>query len=292
MSPRDGATVVAASTPGARLPTVTSLRRRFYPDAVSRDPVARFVNRLDTIVKPGHRVLDIGAGAGELNAYALKGRVRQIVGVDLDPRVSANPLLDAGLSADIYALPFRDNSFDVVFSIYVLEHVNSPARLTAEIARVLRPGGVCLFLTPNVFHYVTMASRLTPTSFHRWANERRGRASDDTFPTCYQLNSRRALERHFSAAGLHTVAIEAIEVQPNYLTFSPLAYLLGVGYERMVNATELLSAFRVNLIGLFRKPIPTRCRPSQGSPKGCCQEDFFSGLFGSFRKMAPQVAEQ
>jgi SAM-dependent methyltransferase len=240
------------------LPTVTSLRRRFYPDVVQRDPVARFVNGLDAIVKPGDRVLDIGAGAGELNAYALKGRVQQIVGVDRDPRVSANPLLDTGLSADIYALPFRDGSFDVAFSIYVLEHVDRPAQLTAEIARVLRPGGVCLILTPNVFHYVTMLSRLTPTSFHRWANERRGRASDDTFPTCYQLNSRRALKHHFSAAGLQTIAIDAIEVQPNYLTFSPVAYALGVGYERTVNATERLSSFRVNLIGLFRKPGPTR----------------------------------
>jgi SAM-dependent methyltransferase len=240
------------------LPTVTSLRRRFYPDVVQRDPVARFVKRLDAIVKTGDRVLDIGAGAGELNTYALKGRVRQLVGIDLDPRVVSNPLLDAGLGADVYALPFRNQSFDVVFSIYVLEHIDRPSQLTAEIARVLRPGGVCLLLTPNLFHYVTMLSRLTPTSFHRWANERRGRASDDTFPTCYQLNSRRALSKHFSAAGLRTIAIDAIEVQPNYLTFNPLAYALGVGYERTVNATELLSSFRVNLIGVFRKPGPQR----------------------------------
>ncbi len=240
------------------MPTVASLRRRCYPDGIQRDPVARFVNRLNAIVKPGHRVLDLGAGAGELNAYALKGRVRQIVGVDLDPRVSANPLLDAGLSADIYALPFRDGSFDVVFSIYVFEHVDRPRALAAEIARVLRPGGVCLALTPNLYHYVTLLSRLTPTAFHKWVNERRGRASDDTFPTCYRLNSRRVLNRRFSAAGLDTVAIDAIEVQPNYLTFSPVAYAAGVAYERIVNATDLLSSFRVNLIGLFRKPAAAR----------------------------------
>jgi SAM-dependent methyltransferase len=237
------------------MPTVASLRRRFYPDVVQRDPVARFVNRLDTIVKPGDRVLDIGAGAGELNAYALKGRVRQIVGVDLDPRVSTNPLLDSGLSADIYSLPFRDGSFDVVFSIYVFEHVDQPRALASEIARVLKPGGRCLTLTPNTFHYVTLLSRLTPTSFHKLVNERRGRASDDTFPTCYKLNSRRALTRHFSAAGLDTVAIDAIEVQPNYLSFSALSYALGIAYERLVNATAHGELLRVNLIGLFRKPV-------------------------------------
>lgn len=240
------------------MPTVASLRRRFYPDAVRRDPVATFVRRVDTIVKPRHRVLDLGAGAGELNAHSLKGRVRQIVGVDVDPRVSANPLLDAGLNADIYALPFRDGSFDVVFSIYVFEHVDRPRALAVEIARVLRPGGVCLALTPNLYHYVTLLSRLTPTAFHKWVNERRGRASDDTFPTCYRLNSRLAISRHFSAAGLETVAIDAIEVQPNYLSFSAFTYALGIAYERLVNATDLGSALRVNLIGLFRKPAAAR----------------------------------
>ena len=165
---------------------------------------------------------------------------------------------DAGLCADIYALPFRDNSFDVVFSIYVLEHVDRPCELAAEIARVLRPGGVCLTLTPNLYHYVTLASRLTPTSFHKIVNERRGRASDDTFPTCYRLNSRRALDRHFSAAGLKTEAIDAIEVQPNYLSFSALSYALGVAYERLVNASDLGALLRVNRIGVFRKPVAIR----------------------------------
>jgi SAM-dependent methyltransferase len=232
----------------------TTLRRRFYPAAVRWDPVAQFVERLYSVVAPTDRVLDLGAGAGELNGYALKGRVRQIVGTDVDPRIASNRLLDAGVSADVYALPFRDASFDVVFSIYVLEHIDRPHALTSEIGRVLRPGGVCLVLTPNIFHYVTAASRLTPTPFHRWVNQRLGRAADDTFPTCYKLNSHRALERQFGRAGLETVGIDAIEVPPNYLTFSPIAYLLGIGYERLVNSTPLLSSMRVNLIGVFRKP--------------------------------------
>jgi SAM-dependent methyltransferase len=254
MNTRDIRTAPLPADAQSWLPTVASLRRRFYPDAIARDPVAVFVQRLDRAVKPGDRVLDLGAGAGELSHYRLKRRVRQLVGVDLDPRVGQNPLLDAGIGADIYALPFRDNSFDVVFSIYVLEHVDRPSALAAEVARVLRPGGRCIFLTPNVYHYVTLLSRLTPTSFHRWVNERRGRASDDTFPTCYRLNSRGALRHHFRQAGLKTVAIDAIEVQPNYLTFHPLAYAAGIGFERCVNATSALSSLRVNLIGTFEKP--------------------------------------
>jgi SAM-dependent methyltransferase len=240
----------------SHLPSVDSLRRRFYPDVAERDPVARFVRRLEQWVRPGDIVLDIGAGTGQLNAYDIKRSVRQLVGVDLDPRVGANALLDSGVRGDMFALPFRNGSFDVVFSIYVLEHVGQPAALVADMYRVLRPGGICLALTPNLFHYVTLASRLSPTGFHRWINEKRGRPAADTFPTCYRLNSRGTVKRQFETAGFETVAIDAIEVQPNYLTMTALTYAMGIAYERAVNATERLSAFRVNLITVFRKPGP------------------------------------
>jgi SAM-dependent methyltransferase len=245
---------VSIARSGRWQPTVASLSRRLYPDVLRRDPVAAFVDRLTRSVRPDDRVLDLGAGAGELNTYALKGRVRQLVGVDLDPRVADNPLLDVGLQADIGTLPFADASFDVVFSIYVLEHVERPDALAAEIARVLRPGGVCLSLTPNVFHYVTAISRLTPTRFHRRFNAWRGRPAEDTFETFYRFNSRGALVRHFGGAGLTAEHIDTIEVQPNYLTFSVPTYVMGVAYERLVNATELLSPIRVNLLATFRKP--------------------------------------
>lgn len=250
----DRAPDATARASRAWLPTVRCLQERFYPDGVERDPVARFARRVEGLVTPTDVVLDLGAGAGELNSYQLRGRVRCLVGVDVDPRVGTNPLLDAGVRADIGLLPFRDDSFDVVFSIYVLEHVEHPTELVSQIARVLRPGGICVMLTPNVFHYVTVLARLTPTGFHKWVNEKRGRSADDTFPTLYRLNSRRALGKAFGAAGLVRVSIDLIEVQPNYLKFNSLAYALGVAYERLVNSTELLAALRVNLIAVFRKP--------------------------------------
>jgi SAM-dependent methyltransferase len=247
-------TSAAAAPIAIRRQAVAALARRFYPAAAASDPVAQFVRRLEQVVTPDDVVLDIGAGAGELNAYDLKGRVRHLVGVDVDRRVQGNPLLDAGVPADICALPLLDNSVDVAFSIYVLEHVEHPAALVGEIHRVLRPGGVCLFLTPNIFHYVTLVSRLSPLWFHRWINEKRGRHAADTFPTVYRLNSRRALTRAFVGAGFDAVSVDLIEVAPHYLSCSAVTYALGIAYERIVNLTEHLSGLRVNLIATFRKP--------------------------------------
>jgi SAM-dependent methyltransferase len=218
-----------------------------------RDPVLRFLRILERYIGRGMEVLDVGAGAGRQNPYGLRGRVKRLVGVDLDPRVADNPLLDDGVVADVTRLPFGDGSFDLAFSIYVLEHLADPGAFAREIGRVLRPGGYFLFLTPNRYHYVPLIAAATPTGFHRWVNRRRGRAGADTFPTRYRLNTRRAVGRHFGAAGFEVTELTSIEVQPNYRTFCTPAFLAGVAYERLVNASDWLSGLRVNLIGVCRK---------------------------------------
>lgn len=231
---------------------VAQWEARLYPSILSRDPVAVLLSALDSYVRPDSDVLDLGAGAGR-NRYDLKGRVRSIVGVDLDPRVAHNPLLDRGVVAKTGPLPFEDNSFDLVFSIYVLEHVNNPAELVEEIRRVLRPGGIFLALTPNRYHYVSLIASVTPTTFHKWLNKRRGREIEDTFPTVYQMNTRGVLRRYF-ARGFECVRLETFEVAPNYLRFWTPAFLLGALYERIVNRFGWLAPFRVNILCAFRVP--------------------------------------
>lgn len=228
-------------------------QQRLYKNPQAWDPVRRFVTILEEFVRPEHEVLDLGAGAGQLSRYALRGRVKRIVGADLDDRVLQNPLLDQGVKADLLHLPFPDASFDLAFSIYVLEHIADPAGFVREVARVLRPGGVFLCLTPNRHHYVALASALTPASFHRMYNRWRGTDAEDTFPTHYRMNTPDALNRLFAAGGFEPARMAAIESQPNYLKFCVPMFLLGVLYERLVNSTDRLQGLRVNLICAFRK---------------------------------------
>ncbi len=226
---------------------------RLYPKPESRDPFLSLNSMLDHHIREHHRVLDIGAGAGENNCYQLKGRCREIVGVDVDPRVVDNPLLDRGVTADASGLPFDDATFDVAFSVYVLEHVENPGSFVREVGRVLKPGGLFLALTPNKYHYVSALSSLTPTSFHKWYNKKRGREEDDTFPTFYRMNSRSSLHRVFCENGFTPEAEQLIEVRPNYLTFSVPTFLLGAAYERLVNGVNALASLRVNLVVAYRK---------------------------------------
>jgi SAM-dependent methyltransferase len=176
------------------------------------------------------------------------------VGADFDTRVCENPLLHRGVVIVGEKLPFDDGAFDVVFSRYVLEHVTNPPRFLNEVWRVLRPGGSFLFLTPNKCHYVAVASRCTSHAFHGWYNKLRGREETDTFSTVYRLNSRRTIRRHFENAGYLEEELITRECCPNYLTLAVPLFLIGVGFERLVNSSDVFAGLRVNILGHFSKP--------------------------------------
>ena len=103
-------------------------------------------------LKPGMRLLDCGCGPGTLTAgFAASVAPGEAIGIDKEIAQSApardlaaregidNLRFDAG---DIYALPYDDASFDVVFASAVLGNIPEPAAVVAEMSRVLKPGGV------------------------------------------------------------------------------------------------------------------------------------------------------
>jgi ubiquinone/menaquinone biosynthesis C-methylase UbiE len=98
----------------------------------------------------GHeRVLDLGSGAGH-TSLACASHVATVVGVDVTPQmVSAATALarDRGVNnvefrvADVHALPFEDESFNVVTSRVSAHHYSDAPKAVAEAFRVLKPGG-------------------------------------------------------------------------------------------------------------------------------------------------------
>jgi SAM-dependent methyltransferase len=93
----------------------------------------------------GRRVMDLGCGTGDsVDLFRAADPAVEWVGVDVEesPEVAERVRTDAEfVSFDGRRLPFDDASFDIVFCKQVLEHVEHPRELIAEVARVLRPGG-------------------------------------------------------------------------------------------------------------------------------------------------------
>ena len=231
--------------------------RFVYPDMPRRhdDHVVRteILRRL----RPDHVMLDLGAGAGRRLALKFRGCCRQIVDVDLDPRVLDNPFLDEAQIASAYQLPFIAASFDVVIAVNVLEHIDDPVRLFAEVRRVLKPGGAFIVRMPNRYHLVPTIAQLTPHRFHVFIARLHRRAAEDTFPTLYRANTRAAIRRHAPASGLAVELLRCFEGRPSYLLISAPLFRLGVPYERLVNSTALFEPFRVSLVAVLRRPAST-----------------------------------
>lgn len=146
-------------------------------------------------------LLDIGAGFGRTFIYmaaaGLADRFR-LMGVDLDPGRKDHVFgtdrwtiheCDAEQGLGFADSSFADDSFDVVICEQLLEHLNHPAQVVEEAARVLRPGGIFVVGVPIFVEPMA--------KFRRWRVSRYGLGGSGHVQT-YSLKSiRQQLMGHF-----------------------------------------------------------------------------------------------
>ena len=118
-----------------------------YPYILKDELIAQAISQL--CPASGHRVLDLGCGRGILLDRLAAGFCTQGFGVDIS-RGTLRALQSESLHphrvvcSEGENLPFPDNSFDMAVTLDVLEHVQNPERVLAEMLRVLKPGRVVL----------------------------------------------------------------------------------------------------------------------------------------------------
>lgn len=160
-------------------------------------------------------LVDIGCSWGRWSIAAAEARFRPIgVDVHIDALDAAGRVSrQLGSSADFVCcdaerLPLQDRSVDCVFSYSVLQHLDRAKVFIVlrEIARVLKPGGVCWIQLPNKFGMLSLLQQL-----------RRGfrEAKPGTFEMRYW--SRKSIREGLSEAGLDNVTIRA----DGYFTQNP-----------------------------------------------------------------------
>lgn len=165
-------------------------------------------------------VLDIGCGSGaasvalrQLGAQCVIGfdLSRDVLGIDLAvqcSRVSGHTL--NLLLANGYHLPFADESFDLGWCEFVVEHVARLDVLLNETWRVLRPGGLLYIVTNNAWWPIEAHSQLWWASWlpagaaARYARWRKHWPADRAWDI--YLYSRRVLHRHVRDARFEVMA--------------------------------------------------------------------------------------
>lgn len=116
----------------------------------------KVIKNYDFDLGPESVILDFGCGSGN-GVLELRKNGFQAFGCDIDIESETNTTNDSMVSKGIirsinlnpYILPFKDNTFDFIFSQEVFEHVKNYSEALSEISRVLKPDGVCLHLFPS-----------------------------------------------------------------------------------------------------------------------------------------------
>lgn len=219
----------------------------FYPESrfggfSDIDGTLVFYARVNTLLNPGSVVVDYGCGRGAYgedpiplrrDLRILRGKVKQVIGLDIDPAASTNPYIDQFHLLGSDAWPLADDSADLCICDNVLEHLAQPASFFSEARRVMKNGGALCIRTPNAWNYVGIFSRLVPSRIHSAVLTRVKDScqEQDVFPTYYRCNSLGAVRQMLKDFHFDGV-VYGYEAEPSYLSFSRLAYGLGVIHQK------------------------------------------------------------
>ena len=217
---------------------------RYYQDGKYKSHDARYREAIMKYLNPDACILDAGCGSEMWFTREFCPKAHMAVGLDIEQPniVTPGPY---GLRSDLNSLPFKDRSFDIIISKSVFEHLLNPEVVFGEFARVLKPNGVVVILTPNKYHYDALIAKVTPFWFHRWIlSMLLNWKEEDTFPTYYRANSKKQIIYLFNRSNLTPKLITLFNQYPAYLMFSPLLFRLGIVFERFTSRHDILANWR------------------------------------------------
>jgi len=126
-----------------------------------RETVDFLRGKLLPLVNAGALVLD--AGCGEHNRLIDKRNVGKLIGCDVnEDAIQRNKSISEGIVRDLENLDFSDNTFDLLMSYDVIEHIERPELFIEGVARMLKKRGRLFLVTPNRNSIFGIVARVIP----------------------------------------------------------------------------------------------------------------------------------
>jgi len=129
-----------------------------------------FIAHID-LLRPNYKILEVGCGIGSIVSELTK-QGYNITGSDISHEAIAYGLKRYGdIQLEVQAaetLQVENETFDIVLSFDLLEHISPVDKHISEVFRVLRPGGYYLFQTPNKYSNIIFETLQTRTL--QWRN--------------------------------------------------------------------------------------------------------------------------
>lgn len=155
-----------------------------------REGILHFLEATIKFVELPDPIIEIGPSPQYEERFTFLARGRTCLTVDINPETGAR------LVADCMSLPFGDNTVGTVVILETLEHIRNPFEATGEIARVLKPDGICIASTPY-----DLPIHMFPKDYFR--------PSPDGLDTLFETFPRRLLGYQGRPEFPHTVLIIA-----------------------------------------------------------------------------------
>lgn len=126
----------------------------------------QLIHRLFMNIPKDSKIIDVGCGEGVF-VENLKGNGYNILGIDKN--YSSKDVI----RGSIFSLPFKENQFDVVLCLDVIEHVNLTEQENSlkEIYRIIKPHGMLIMTIPNLAHFYSRIRFLFRGKLARTASE-------------------------------------------------------------------------------------------------------------------------
>jgi len=204
--------------------------RRFQ--ALQATLVLKYLRRLGVEIK-GKRVLDLGSGIGGYS-QEMGRQGATVISLDLiKPPGELGPSC-APVVADALAIPLGDESIDFTFCASLIEHVNDPARLLAEIQRTLVKGGYCYLSFPPFY---------SPLGGHE-------------FSPFHYLGEHWAMRLSGRRRGRPAWVNSLYKVSPNPRSFSEIYRDWGLFKMTIARAKRLIASSGLRIVNMSTRYLP------------------------------------